>query len=221
MLVENSKIDKTDVSPVDDVENDVSLVDDVHNDVSPVNNLLNDVSPVNDVPNDFSNDVDNRTPSTATAVSLKDDDATIIRDDTQADNDHVIDGETTNNDVINVTSSIDDSDINDVNNDVSKSPNVVVGGITDDAGQNVTNTSPKSVEQSDCDLTTSSCDTSTPKNNDVIIKDDVSPGVPHRSKFAAGVTQFDAYYRETKSLGKFNKLKHLLRNSPRRQTKDQ
>uniref|UniRef100_F6W6D7 Zinc finger CCHC domain-containing protein 8 n=1 Tax=Ciona intestinalis TaxID=7719 RepID=F6W6D7_CIOIN len=45
-------------------------------------------------------------------------------------------------------------------------------------------------------------------------------GVPHRSKFAAGVTQFDAYYRETKSHGVFNKLKRLLRNSPRRQPKD-
>ncbi|XP_078491366.1 uncharacterized protein LOC144747498 [Ciona intestinalis] len=45
-------------------------------------------------------------------------------------------------------------------------------------------------------------------------------GVPHRSKFAAGVTQFDAYYHETKSHGVFSKLKRLLRNSPRRQPKD-
>nr|CAB3267892.1 zinc finger CCHC domain-containing protein 8 [Phallusia mammillata] len=44
-------------------------------------------------------------------------------------------------------------------------------------------------------------------------------GLPHRSKFAKGVTQFDAYYTETKSSGVFNKLRGLLKNSPIRQSK--
>ena len=44
--------------------------------------------------------------------------------------------------------------------------------------------------------------------------------LPHRSKFAAGITQFDEYFQETKSSGKFKKIKNLLKNSPRSRGKE-
>ena len=44
-------------------------------------------------------------------------------------------------------------------------------------------------------------------------------GLPHRSSFAKGMTQFDAFYVETRSRGVYRKLKGLLKDSPMRQTK--
>lgn len=41
--------------------------------------------------------------------------------------------------------------------------------------------------------------------------------LPDRNKFAKGITQFDAYYSESKSQGVYKKLRTLLRDSPRRQ----
>lgn len=57
-------------------------------------------------------------------------------------------------------------------------------------------------------------------DNLTIHSDELSAkGLPHRTKFAEGMTQFDAYYVETKSSGVFNKLRGLLKNSPIRQGK--
>ncbi|XP_039252952.2 zinc finger CCHC domain-containing protein 8-like isoform X1 [Styela clava] len=43
------------------------------------------------------------------------------------------------------------------------------------------------------------------------------PALPGRNKFAKGITQFDAYYSESKSQGVYKKLRTLLKDSPRRQ----
>lgn len=52
-------------------------------------------------------------------------------------------------------------------------------------------------------------------------KQDLSPdaSLPDRTKFAKGITQFDAYYTPSESRGVYKKLSSLLRDSPRRQEK--
>ena len=45
------------------------------------------------------------------------------------------------------------------------------------------------------------------------------PSLPHRSRFAEGITQFDSYFPETKSSGVYKKLKNVLKNSPKNRLK--
>ena len=46
-----------------------------------------------------------------------------------------------------------------------------------------------------------------------------SPSLPHRSRFARGITQFDNYYQESKSSGVYKRLRRVLKDSPKNKTK--
>ena len=47
-----------------------------------------------------------------------------------------------------------------------------------------------------------------------------SPSLPHRSRFAQGIAQFDNYYRESKSSGVYKRLRNVLKDSPKNKNKD-
>ncbi|CAK8680382.1 unnamed protein product [Clavelina lepadiformis] len=72
-------------------------------------------------------------------------------------------------------------------------------------------------EQSSPGSLTVNAVTINPEEQDNEVESTPKDGVPHRSKFAQGITQFDAYYGETKSQGVYTKLRTLLKSSPRRQ----